>query len=67
MKKIMEKSRTLNNMFVYLLSIIREDEKQEVKSIEFIIESMAHLSKDIETENQRMYENIVKIIKEFLK
>ena len=62
----MEKSRTLNNMFVYLLSIIREDEKQEVKSIEFIIESMANLSKEIEAENQRMYEDIIKVIKEFL-
>ena len=41
-------------MFVYLLSIIREDEKQEVKSIEFIIESMANLSKEIEAENQKI-------------
>ena len=50
-------------MFEYLLCIIREDEKQEVKSIEFIIESMADLSKEIEAENQRMYENIIKILK----
>ena len=67
MKKIMEKTQALNNMFEYLLCIIREDEKKEVKSIEFIIESMANLSKEIESENQRMYENIIKIIKEFLK
>ena len=56
-------------MFEYLLCIIREDEKQEVKSIEFIIESMADLSKEIEAENQKNigkynknYKRIFKII-----
>ena len=69
MKKIMEKTQALNNMFEYLLCIIREDEKQEVKSIEFIIESMADLSKEIEAENQKNigkynknYKRIFKII-----
>ena len=56
-------------MFEYLLCIIREDEKKEVKSIEFIIESMANLSKEIEAENQKNigkynknYKRIFKII-----